>query len=80
MDNPFIIGDPVQCIAHPEKLGKIVGVIEPEFDCMGSPTRFASVLVQPAGRKLTTVMYDPQELRICKCANRNPRERIRVRA
>jgi hypothetical protein len=80
MDNPFLIGDPVQHITDRSKLGKVVGLIEPVFDCNGSPLRYASVLVRPAGKKFTTHMYDPQELVVCRCADRNPRERIRVHA
>lgn len=78
----FNVGDPVQVIAKPDKLGKVVALIEPRYDCFNYPTQLASVVVQPAGRRFTTIQYDPCELRVCRCANRDitpEKERVRVR-
>lgn len=78
----FNLGDPVQVIAQPNKLGKVIALIEPRYDCFGGPTQLATVVVQPAGRRYTSVQYDPCELRVCHCANRDrtsKKERVRVR-
>lgn len=74
MNVPFNVGDPVQVARRPNRLGKVVGIIEPTFDAMGAATRLGSVAVQPVGRKYTTVFYDECELLLCRCADRNRKE------
>lgn len=72
MGIPFNVGDPVQVVGR--GLGKVVGIIEPTYDVMGSSMRLGSVAIQPAGRKFTTVFYDECELLLCRCADRNRKE------
>lgn len=70
MDIPFNLGDPVQLATDPNRVGKVIGLIEPTFDSMGIPMRFAQIVVQPPGRKYTSVVYCEEELILCRCAIR----------
>lgn len=70
MDIPFNMGDPVQLINDPNRVGKVIGVIEPTYDAVGVPMRLAQVVVQPPMKKYTSIVYFVEELTLCCCANR----------
>ncbi len=70
MGIPFNMGDPVQVIANPNRVGKVVGLIEPTFDCFGVPIRLAQVVVQPPLKTYTSSVYFVKELILCRCAVR----------
>jgi hypothetical protein len=67
---PFNMGDPVQLGTDPNRVGKVIGLIEPTYDSMGVPTRLAQVVVQPPLKKYTSTVYYVEELIFCRCANR----------
>ncbi|MHC4188413.1 MAG: hypothetical protein ACYSUB_01890 [Planctomycetota bacterium] len=69
MDNPFIVGDPVQASRLPNLLGKVVKVTEKQWPSNGT---VALVFVKLIGRG-TEVIFYPHELRVCKCAARIPK-------
>ncbi len=77
MDMPFNMGDPVKVVHDPNRVGKVIGLIEPTFDCYGEPVRFAQVVVQPPLKKYTSSVYFVGELILCCCAVRtNQCERL----
>jgi hypothetical protein len=74
MFNP---GDPVKTCASISirlTLGKVIAVMSPIMDGMGIRVNEPTVLVQPAGRKFTSIMYYEDELDLCECADRTPRK------
>lgn len=72
MFNP---GDPVKTVATlTHMLGKVIAIMSPITDGMGVGINDPSVLVQPAGRKFTSVLYYEDELAPCKCADRTPKK------
>ena len=66
----FNVGDPVQAIGS-SVIGKISRIIECKmlYEGVIAP---ACIFVRPAGKRYTQVAFQPRELRICRCANRNP--------
>lgn len=73
MDTPFKMGDPVQLASDPNRIGKVIGIIESTRDSMGTLMRFAQVVVRPPLKKYTSVVYYEEELILCRCAVRAPR-------
>lgn len=66
----FNIGDPVQLVSNRNRVGKVIGLIDPTCDSMGVPMRFAQVVVRPPLKKYTSCVYHVDELILCHCANR----------
>jgi hypothetical protein len=62
----FKMGDPVQLASDPNRVGKVIGIIEPTYDCTGTAMRFAQVIVQPPLKKYTTCIYYEEELMLCR--------------
>lgn len=71
MENPFVVGDPVQATHAPHLLGKVTRVTEEACDWAGAPMQLALVYVKLIGRT-PAIAYHPEELRVCKCAARIP--------
>lgn len=66
----FNMGDPVQLASDHNRVGKVIGLVDPTYDSMGVPMRFAQVVVQPPLKKYTSCVYYEKELILCRCANR----------
>lgn len=73
MDIPFNMGDPVQVIIDPNRVGTVIGLIESTFDSQGNAVRPAQVVVRPPLKKYTSTLYYVGELILCRCAARTKR-------
>lgn len=78
MDIPFNMGDPVQSVSNPNRVGKVIGLIDPTYDAMGVAMRFAQIVVQPPLKKYTSLVYYAEELILCRCASRGVRAKRRA--
>jgi hypothetical protein len=70
VENSFRVGDPVQSVHNPNILGRVCEVQHTRYDAYGGLLTLPTVLIDTIDKK-ARVMFFPEELKICRCENRN---------